>query len=204
MSKRQEVNLYLPQLRPRRDYLSAPMAFGGIGVLLLVMLLVGLGMHFNNRSLAAQIQQEQQVVSSLQQQVEEIQQHLPKSHAAQLDVEIVALREQIARRKAVGQLIDGKSIGNTKGFSRQLTSLAQSVTGDISLTGFELLDGGARVAVEGNTRSPQAVPRYVEALRETPSFKTAVFGSLRMDRQAATGLMTFTLNKTDGVDGRAD
>lgn len=195
VTKRQEINLYLPHLRPTRDYLSASTTAAGFGLLLLLFLLVGLIKHMNNRSLNQEIEQQQLVVAQQQQQLETLKQELPKSHAAQLDAEIVELRAQIARRKAIGQLIDGKSIGNTKGFSRQLQSLAENANAQLSLSRFQLLNGGAQVAIAGQTKSAEAVPYYIEALRKSDSFKHSAFGQLHIERQSDSRLLSFTLNQ---------
>ncbi len=193
MSQRQEVNLYRPQLRPKIDYLSALMVTRGAVVLVLVMLLMVCVDLFQNYQLENDIAERSVSIAQLEQRILEVKKQLPKSRAIQLDREIGSLRREIKRRHAISRLIDGQSIGNTQGFSQQLSALAEHSSDKISLTGFGLLAGGDVVSMAGKTRTPESVPSYIDRLRQSQSFRDSVFGSMTIARMTNQSSLNFSL-----------
>ena len=197
VNRRQDVNLYLPSLRPQRDYLSARYCLGGLGAATLILLLLALLQHQGGRSLQSDIASQKQQVTQLQQQLAELKQNLPRSQATQLDNEIADLRQQLERRRAISQLIDGRSMGNTEGFAGQMTGLAQSISSELSIHGFELQQGGKLVAVRGRTSLAREVPLYVEKLRALHNFRDSSFGQLSIRRREDSTLLDFSFDRDD-------
>jgi len=197
VSQRQEVNLYLPQLQPTVDYLSVTVVARGI-VLLVLMLLMTVSFDiYQNYQLRDDIELRQTSIDSLQQQITSVKKQLPKSQKIRLDREIRALGVEIKRRQAISRLIDGQSIGNTEGFSEQLSMLSQKSSEKISLTQFGLSVGGDVVSLAGETRAPESVPAYIDRLRQSDSFSSSVFGPMSIFRQNSSALLNFSLNQKD-------
>ena len=197
MNPRQEINLYLPGLRPQRDFLSARYCLSGLALVVLGLALLWGLEYRTTRLLKAEISSQQQQLEQLQQQLKLVKQTLPASRASELDDEIAQLRQQLQRRQAINRLIDGRSMGNTEGFSGQMTGLAQSVSKALSISGFDLQQGGKRVAVEGNALQAEEVPLYVEKLRALYSFRDSSFGQLNIRRGEKQGLLNFSFNRDD-------
>jgi len=197
VSQRQEVNLYLPQLQPTVDYLSVAVVARGIVLLLFMLLMTVFFDVYQNQQLQGDIELRQTSIDSLQQQITHVKKQLPKSQAIRLDREIRALGVEIKRRQAISRLIDGQSIGNTEGFSEQLSMLSQKSSTKISLTQFGLSAGGDVVSLVGETRTPESVPAYIDRLRQSDSFSTSVFGPMSIFRQNSSALLNFSLNQKD-------
>jgi len=197
VNQRQEVNLYLPQLQPTVDYLSVAVVARGIVLLLFMLLMTVFFDVYQNQQLQGDIELRQTSIDSLQQQITHVKKQLPKSQAIRLDREIRALGVEIKRRQAISRLIDGQSIGNTEGFSEQLSMLSQKSSEKISLTQFGLSVGGDVVSLAGETRAPESVPAYIDRLRQSDSFSSSVFGPMSIFRQNSSALLNFSLNQKD-------
>ncbi len=194
MTSRQEVNLYGPQLRPKVDYLSASMVSRGLVVLVLGLLLVACFDLFQNYQLGNEITERENTIAQLEQKITDVKKQLPKSQGIKLDREIRDLGLEIQRREAISRLIDGQSIGNTHGFSEQLSTLGESSTDKISLTAFEFSAGGDVVSMMGKTRTPESVPSYIDRLRQSESFSDSLFGSMNIARVNNQSQLNFSLS----------
>ncbi len=194
MTQRQEVNLYLSRLQPKLDYLAAPLVLRGFLLLAAVLIAITGFDLMQNYRLQQFVEQQQVQVDGLSQQIADVKAKLPKSQGAKLDREIKRLGQEIARRQAISRLIDGESIGNTQGFSNQLRALSQQSSEQLSLTTFAFARGGQVISLTGHTRSPEAVPSYVDRLRQSESFNDSVFGPMAIARQDNHSVLIFSLN----------
>lgn len=195
MSQRQEVNLYLAELRPKIDYLSPMTVARGAVTLLLVLLLIACFDLYQNYQLSHEIVEREASIAQLNQQIADVKKQIPKSQGLKLDREIHGLGIEIQRREAISRLIDGQSIGNTHGFSEQLTALGENASDKISLTEFGFWVGGDVISMEGKTRTPESVPSYVDRLRQSESFSDSVFGPMKIARVKTQSLLNFSLNQ---------
>ncbi|MGH1371216.1 MAG: hypothetical protein ACRBBW_04215 [Cellvibrionaceae bacterium] len=200
MTQRQEVNLYRPHLRPKIDYLSPKMVARAALVLVLGLLLTACFDLFQNYQINSEIAQREKSIAQLTQQVAQVKAQLPKSQSAKLDREIRNLRLEIHRRQAISRLIDGQSIGNTAGFSEQLSALGEKSSDKISLSGFSLAAGGDVVSMNGHTRTPESVPSYIDRLRQSESFSGSVFGSMSIARVNNQLPLSFSLKHDESGD----
>lgn len=202
MNQRQEVNLYLDELRPKIDYLSPTMVARGAVTLLLVLLLIACFDLYQNYQLNHDITEREASIAQLNKKIGEVKKKIPKSQGIKLDREIHGLGIEIQRREAISRLIDGQSIGNTHGFSEQLTALGENSSDKISLTEFGFLVGGDVISMKGQTRTAQSVPSYVDRLRQSESFSDSVFGPMAIARVKKQTLLDFSLNQ-DNQNGES-
>ncbi|NIB44383.1 hypothetical protein HBA55_32615 [Pseudomaricurvus alkylphenolicus] len=192
---RQEINLYLPHLRPRLDYLSAPVVAAGLMAMVAVLVLLSALSGWQAGNLAEQLHQQKQRLATLEQQTEDFKSRLPASDADRLEAQITSISDEIERRRSISELIDGQSIGNAKGFSMAMDSLASQVNDQVALTGFDFIAGGRRIALAGQALSPEAVPLYVERLQVSEGFKDSLFGQLQIQRVPGKSHLSFSLNQ---------
>lgn len=202
MSQRQEVNLYLPKLQPKMDYLAGPLAVRGLLLVVAIFFVITGFDVVQNYRLQQAVEQRQTQIDGLSQQIADVKGQLPKSQGAKLDREIKRLGLEIARRQAISRLIDGESIGNTQGFSDQLVALSRQSSEQLSLTTFAFASGGQVVSLTGHTRSPEAVPGYIDRLRQSDSFSDSVFGPMAIARQDNHSVLIFSLNHTKPEGGK--
>lgn len=183
----QQVNLYLPEFRPKTDLLSAERAAIVLGFLFVVLVI----MHVvRAREMVAA---EQLAVDAEAQQVAlkaeaDVLKKAPKpAKDPKLEQEVERLREAIRNREGVAGVIASRSLGNDTGFSRHLLALGQHKVEGVALQEFGLDSGGAFVRLEGLSQKAELVPLYVSQLQNDESFKNAKFGYLSL-RNQGTGV----------------
>ena len=201
MSNRQEVNLYLPRLRPSTDYLSAPMVARGLAGLLVLFVVITLVMVLQTHQRRDQLAEKQQLVVTQEQQLKEMLAKLPKSQAHRLEAQVQQLQVEIKKLQAVSHIIDGQSFASDVGFTDQLEALAENASAELSVNRFELDQVSRRISLSGKARVAQAVPLYVEELRASESFQRSVFGQLKIEQQDNSAGLHFSLN---GVEADTD
>lgn len=183
----QQVNLYLPELRPRRDWMDAWHAAVLLGIFVGVLLIVQLFSVMRAAGLEAEVAQQEEVVSELQAQADKIQSSSVAVSSKSLDVTITQLELAIANRKKVGRIISGQNMGNARGFHTSMLSLARESLDDLALERFTFARGGNYIQMRGETRNAQAVPLYLQRLKADPALNQARFGlmSVSSEKQSA-------------------
>lgn len=176
----QPINLLLPELRPRFDWLALPVvgAAALCGLLLLVALsglaaLQGDSLRTREAALRGQLQ-------GLQQQVQSLGQTLAaRQPDASLDKRIAALRQAVAERKEVVATVaqgDGQAAG--AGYSTVLQGFSRQVTNGVWLVGFGV--AGRNVEIRGRLSDPALLPVYIGRLNDEPAFAGRRFAALDM------------------------
>ena len=100
-----------------------------------------------------------------------------------------ALREEAARltaardgRSSLLARLEGKSLGNTSGFSPQLTAFARETVQGLWLRRIVLSRGGRELTLEGNALTATTVPRDLQRLAGEPVFSGMQFATFRLSR----------------------
>lgn len=176
----QQVNLYLPEFRPKVDVLSAERAAILLGALLI--LLVGLQIFRTQQMRAAEsiaIELESRH-KQLKDQADLLKKAPKPIKDPALEREIEQLREAIRNREGVAGVIASRSLGNDAGFSQHLVALGKQKVDGVSLQEFKLDSGGAFLRLSGVSQKPELVPLYVSQLQNDESFKSTKFGFLSL------------------------
>ncbi|MGC8120938.1 PilN domain-containing protein [Marinobacter sp. VGCF2001] len=180
---RQQVNLYTPELRPSQQKLNAVSA--SVAVALVVLVVAGLAAlaNYQNQQLERRVQgaerqtnQMEQVVAQLQEQVQALQPD------PELEAALARVTDTIARRQRLLGRIETLANSGTSGFSGKLTALARRVPSELWLTGVRLESSPVMLTLEGQTRSAELVPHYLERLGEEPAFTGETFADFRISR----------------------
>ena len=174
----QQVNLYVPELRPKKEWLTS----SSLSVLVIAFfVLMSAGVVINHSQLK---EYEQQVLSlelqlsSSSKQLADIKKKAPSDVAGKLDAEIVSLRERVNQRIQISSLIGSQSLGNQQGYASRLDELAESVPDDIGLTRFRFSHGARSVELLGESKKADRVADMVSGLKSKEGFNSATFGPL--------------------------
>lgn len=176
----QQINLYLPEFRPKMDLLSAERAAALLGVLLLVLIGVQvLQVRDLNamRHTAADLEARQ---LTLQQTADQLKKSPKPDKDPALEQEIERLRSAIQNRESVAGIITSRSMGNDTGFSRHLVALGRHKVEGVALRDFTLDSGGAFLRLEGMSQKAELVPLYVSQLQSDENFSQTKFGNLTL------------------------
>ncbi len=114
------------------------------------------------------------------------------------DPALVAQLRQLERESTdkgkVLDLLAGKTLGNTAGFSAQLAAFGRRNPDGLWLRRVSITDGGREMAIQGGALDAALVPRFIAALQEEPAFRGATFQSFELGNPAgAGGAVSFSL-----------
>lgn len=190
----QQINLYNPELRRQRVWLSLTNVAALALLFGVVLAAAGFVLHSQAaaRKIAAQALEPRLVAARAE--VEKLGGPAAKSAASDgLAREVADLKQQVAMRQEVlvalqggGSLeaVRGKS---TIGFADYLRGLARQSVRDLWLTGFSVGQGGEGMEVRGRMLVADRLPEYIKRLNGEPIFKGRQFVSLNILRSDKTG-----------------
>lgn len=189
----QQVNLYQPAFRTRKEPVSAiamleacGIAIGILGAVYGYELYDLHGVQTASEGRIRTLNQMRETVAALR----KTQRREDPGKA--LDRKIQEAQEELAQRRRLVDLLSGGSFGNTSGFSAQFTALARQHIEGAWLTGVSIGAGGKLVALEGITRAPELVPVYLDRLLKEKSFSGLSFDEMEISRSdQPPGQLTF-------------
>ncbi len=176
----QSINLYLPELRPKKEWMTAWTAVlicAGFCVLLLGSTILNT-FELKRYEQSIIVYENQRVAKS--ERIAVNRERLPKADAARLDQEIQNLKSTLRHRMLVNDVIEGQSLGNEYGYSARLEDLAASSSPAISIEQFRFARGAGFVELKGETKAPEKVAVFIEKLKRQDSFLDAGFGALSL------------------------
>jgi len=205
----QQVNFYQAEFRAKEQIFCTTTMLMACGAIMLTMLLT----YVFAMQKVSGIESELQIVVGQQAAaVERLEKLRPvlaavsgeKSWSERLDDATRSLEE----KQLVLSLVQGSTLGDTKGFSRYLRSLASQDTDGLWLTQIGLSALGDRTRLEGKALRAELVPVYLQSLAEEPPFAAQRFHQFQINgpEEANGGIVTFSMNSEAqliaGVDSR--
>lgn len=175
----QQINLLLPELRPRFDWLALPLVAGAAAAGLLLLIGIGQFQSFREARLGSTAAGINGQLLNLQQQVQMLGQTVAtrKPNPA-LNDEIAALRAGVDQRREVLTYVSRGSGEAAPGFSAMLQGFARQDIDGVWLVGFGLSHGG--LEIRGRLLDPALLPRYIERLNSDAAFTGRLFAALEM------------------------
>lgn len=177
----QQINLYDPRLRPRRELATARNL--GLGAAALLVLTTALALYLSSeaarttaahRALQSEVQAEQERVQML------TKANAERRVSPDLAAEMANTKALLATREEVMEVLDSGRLGNTSGFSETMYGFARLATSDVWLTGFSVSAGGENIEIRGRMLDPAKLPAYVQRLSKEPVFHGRRFAALDM------------------------
>ncbi len=183
MSMRQQVNLYLPEFRPRRHWCTASQV---AAVWLIALLLAG-GVIWDQRQEVERLQARQEQLDARRQallaRVEEARRKFPpRQQSPQLVSRVGELERELRNKQRVLEMLEDGGIGATGGFSSHLAALAREIVEGVWITALELRGGGTGLRVRGSTVQPRLVPLYIERLGREEIFHGTPLEQVQLER----------------------
>ncbi len=172
----QQVNLYTEEFQPRKVKLPLEHIIL-LGVLTLIVLV--LAAAFLNHSLEttrAEVAERQQQADTMHKRVQVLEAKaatLVRDESLALANERLA--QQLSARQDMIQVLDKVVVKDDAGYSSTLIALARQRVEGLWLTRISLGAAGRNMALEGKTRLAEAVPQYLQNLRQEPSFVGRTF-----------------------------
>lgn len=175
----QQINLLLPDLRPRFDWLALPVVAGAsMAGLLLVVGLASFGslrinaLKDNENALHTQL-------AALQQQVQSLGQRLgARQGDATLDKQLADARLAVAQRQEVLSIVAQGDLPSSHAYSGMLQGFSRQVVDGAWLTGFGFAQ--KNIEIRGRLTDPALLPVYIGRLNAEPAFAGRRFAALDM------------------------
>jgi Tfp pilus assembly protein PilN len=198
----QQINLYLPEFQPNRE----PFRFSQILWLLLICIVLLCAVTFktsmDNKNFAKSLEHDKLQVQTIRSQLQEFANYKTQVNIVDLDNKIFKLKNEIARRQQLLQLVSYQYLGNDKGFSGQMEAMARQSNPGIALEIFSFKQGGQYLELVGKTTSADKLPAYIHALKSEADFKDVSFGVLKIEPVSGhSGHLQFVLAEAEKETG---
>ena len=177
----QQINLYLPEFRRKKDHLTFDnMVLGVLGLTLVLIVLTAVE-FWDSYKLGGELEQRRQALASVTADTEQlICDFGAQSEDPALSRRADELETEVNSKHTLERFLSGRNIGSTAGFSEYLSDLSRYHLGGLRLTGVTLSNGGKNVQLEGEVLSPYLVPQYFQSLRQGQSFAGKEFETIRI------------------------
>lgn len=175
----QQINLILPALRPRFDWLALPVVAGAaLAGLVLIGVLAALGMN-QAVSLRAHETEIKNQLLAVQQQVQSLGQSLAARQGdTSLERQIAATRLGVTQRQEVLAVIAQGDVTQGNAYSGLLQGFSRQVVEGVWLLGFGFAD--KEIEIRGRLLDPALLPTYINRLNDEPAFAGRRFAALDM------------------------
>lgn len=164
-SLNQQVNLYLPEFRPRRDWLTVPRLAALMGLLVLVLgSLAGYDI-WRRYSLTEELAVVQQALATQTRVTEQIEASLASRATDQSLVAEVATREEsLASLNGTLATLRTLALGNVNGFSEHLKNISRASFDGIWFSEIRITNGGTGAYLAGTALQSSMVPGFIDRL----------------------------------------
>ena len=180
---KQSVNLYLPEFRKRKEWLTSSrmlLIFSAAIGLLVFASGVEIWRYVGKKEELADIQsQHTALVAATENLRSSFGTQLPDE---KLQGQIKQLEQALQNKQAILKFMDGKDFGNASGFSEYLADLSRYYMQGLSLTEIKLTEGGRSVTLSGQVTKADVVPLYLQSLSKGKSYTGKNFRTLQINQ----------------------
>lgn len=189
----QQVNLYLPELRPKKEWLTAnTVASSLLGFAFLMSASLYL-ISSNLKEYEAKIVLIEKQKEIIEIRVNHIQSSPHNINMVALEQTEKKLKKKVMAREQIGDLIQGQNLGNELGFSGAMLGFARQSFPSISLQHIRISRGGAFVELKGTTNIVENIPSFIGKLKNEPNFTESRFGLMSVVNAKNSSLHDFAL-----------
>lgn len=178
----QQINLFNPDFRKKREFFTALMLLQALGGLLLILIGAYVYQYRQTQMLekqamegAAQLEQEQARL------IKVAAEYAPRPKNQTLENRVAELDEQLRGEDAVLNVLKGGNLGNTSGYSGYMRAFARQVVDGLWLTGFSIQGSGKDMSIVGRALSPELVPAYILRLNQEDVTEGREFAALEVE-----------------------
>jgi len=199
----QDFNLLGSAPRRNETALSATHVLWTAGAVLVLGLAAALWLNWRAGQSEKHIALANTAIEDLVASLQERSQFLAQRNAnSELVGRLQDLERDSTDKGRVLNVLSGKSLGNSTGFSEYLAALGRRHPDGLWLRGLYIGDGGREVTIRGKATAASLVPQFIGALQHESAFRGVSFQRFEMkDPRDATGPLTFAL--ASGCDDAA-
>lgn len=167
---KQQINLYLPEFKVKKEALTALVMAQVLGTVIVVMALISSYDYFARWQLDRELAELQATLQEETRKTNELDGQLAgRSQDAEL-VELLEFAEaRLDSDRQVRDFLSETKLGNETGFSEYFKDLSRASIEGLSLSEFTISSGGDRLSLIGQVVESAMVPRYVRNLEQSNS-----------------------------------
>ncbi len=166
----QQINLYLPEYRIKKDPVTALLMGQILAGVLGVMVLVSAFDLFTQWRLGNQLEELQANLQVETRRTDELDEQLARrSQNTELTDRLEQAEARLEASIQIRDFLSETQLGNVNGFSEYFKDLSRAAFDGIRLSEFSFSEGGALVRMAGETVDSAMVPRYVDNIERGSS-----------------------------------
>lgn len=167
----QNVNLYLPEFRRKKHWLDAEKMVALTGVALVLLIAASAFDYWQlaqKRAELAETERQQQQARAATTAL--LEQFGVQTQDASLLARIEEMEANLQSKQTLLQFLEGRQLGNARGFSEHLSDLSRYHVQGLSLSSIKLSEGGASLELAGQMLRAELVPLYLQNLSQGSAF----------------------------------
>ena len=177
----QQINLYLPALRRRRDPWSLANVTLVAGIVLTLIVSTGVWARLSAAKLEAEARRLEPQSKTMQEQLTELSRLASASKPdPKLQQAFDTVQARLSARQEMLSLLAQGLGPQATGFSEYLRGFARQTPQGLWLVGFSVQGDGSGMQIKGRTLDPALIPEYIKRLNSEKIFQGRSFSSLEI------------------------
>jgi hypothetical protein len=175
----QQINLYNPAFEAQRSLLSFRGVLTGWIIVLVLVATITSFQALRLRSIEQQEAELARQVVAAQAETQRLAKAMAvRSRDPKINEQVARLEAEVRARQEVMDVLGSGGLGDTKGFSDQLTAFARQSFDGVWLTGLDIAAAGREVSVAGRALQAAYVPGYLKRLNGENAMQGHPFSEL--------------------------
>jgi len=201
----QQINLYHISLKKKLLLFSFQrLLHASIALLFLLIFIQGYN-EYNYYSTQITFKAKTKQLAESTQRFNTLQTNLPALRKDQsLTIKLKQLEQDIINKQLVLSILSDKKLGNTEGFTKHFEGLARQSINGLWITRAHFIEGGTVLDIQGQSRAPELVPKYLQGLSSESAFKGSEFNSFVIQKNTKTKLHEFKFNNIKSSQTRTN
>lgn len=160
---RQQVNLYLPEFKVKKDALTPVVMAQIVGGVLAVFVILTAYDVFTRWRLESELSDLQVVLDEETRKTSQLDEQLARrSQNTALTNRLEAAEARLEASRQISSFLSETQLGNVAGFSEYFKDLSRASIEGLSVTEFSIENGGRDVMMAGQVLDSAMVPRFVD------------------------------------------
>ncbi|PCJ22361.1 MAG: hypothetical protein COA96_14730 [SAR86 cluster bacterium] len=195
----QQINLYLSEFRVKKDALTVLLMGQVLGGVLAIMVLISAYDLFTRWQLSAELVQSRSSLAQETKKTDELEGSLARrSQNRELTDRLDQAEERLGSSRQIREFLSETKLGNVIGFSEYFKDLARASMDGLSLSEFQITEGGDQIKLTGQVMESAMVPRYVSNLEHSnSSIRNQNFSASILGAGADSQYFSFKLSSAD-------
>ncbi len=195
----QQINLYLPEFKIKKDPLTAILMGQILGGIVALMVLVSGYQLYMRWQLNGELEQMRVTLQEETRKTDELDEVLAtRSQNDALTERLQSSEDRLNSRRQIRDFLSETQLGNVIGFSEFFKDLSRATIDGLNITEFSFGTGGANVSISGLVMDSSMVPKYVQNLETGSSPLRGKNFSPEISRSdVATQYFSFKLSTSD-------